>query len=228
MGFYSPTDSSDMSNTKDGINPLRPYHVPQPVLQNPIEPLSNSTVPPNGASPSKSAQTAKHGLGSSARDMLSDLDYSNYLSDASPSVLEMVKSLLDQGLWKYTSVLMAQPFDLAKVVLQVQDAGSVTGEEEEKDRFKNSSRNKSRPYDVWFESICSTWKLTEHSYHLMIRTTILNPILRLQPPVLVPLDIRDVSALHHDLHHLRPLDPDEVLARLILNPIQKHSSPHLP
>ncbi|MCJ1324323.1 mitochondrial fusion and transport protein ugo1 [Thelotrema lepadinum] len=134
-----------MSNTKEGINPLRPYHVPQPIIQHPIELPSNSTAPPAGASSSKST---KHGLGSSARDMLSDLDYSDYLSDASPSVLEIVKSLLDQGLWKYTSVLMAQPFDLAKVILQVQDAGSITGEEEERDKSKRGSRTKSRPYDL--------------------------------------------------------------------------------
>ena len=156
LSFDNSFKTGSMSNTKEGINPLRPYHVPQPIIQHPIELPSNSTAPPAGASSSKST---KHGLGSSARDMLSDLDYSDYLSDASPSVLEIVKSLLDQGLWKYTSVLMAQPFDLAKVILQVQDAGSITGEEEERDKSKRGSRTKSRPYDVGAESsssICSS------------------------------------------------------------------------
>jgi fusion and transport protein UGO1 len=37
----------------------------------------------------------------------------------SPSLVEMVKDLLDQALYKYTSVLLAQPFEIAKTILQV-------------------------------------------------------------------------------------------------------------
>ncbi|KAI4151557.1 MAG: hypothetical protein LQ340_003431 [Diploschistes diacapsis] len=80
--------------------------------------------------------------------MLSELDYSEYLLDASPSVLEVVKGLLDQGLWKYTSVLMAQPFDLAKVVLQVQDAGDVNDEEEESEKPRSNATSRTKPYDL--------------------------------------------------------------------------------
>lgn len=90
-------------------------------------------MPPLINTTSRSAvnsSTARSGstfnLGSSARDALSDLDYSDYLSDASPSVIEVLKKLVDQGLWKYSSTLLAQPFDVAKIVLQIQDAGSVT------------------------------------------------------------------------------------------------------
>jgi fusion and transport protein UGO1 len=63
--------------------------------------------------------------------MLSDLDYSDYLSDASPSAADMMREWLDQALWKYMSVLLAQPFEVAKTVLQCQsvvpEGGMVAG-----------------------------------------------------------------------------------------------------
>jgi fusion and transport protein UGO1 len=51
--------------------------------------------------------------------MFSDIDYSGYVSDSSRSTLETIRELLDQALYKYVSVLMAQPFEVAKTVLQV-------------------------------------------------------------------------------------------------------------
>jgi fusion and transport protein UGO1 len=54
--------------------------------------------------------------------MFSDLDYSDYISDSSPSAMNMIKEMADQALWKYTSVLIAQPFEVAKMVLQVRIA----------------------------------------------------------------------------------------------------------
>jgi hypothetical protein len=59
-------------------------------------------------------------LGSSARDLLSDLDYSEYLTDNSPSATTVVKGFVDRALWKYLSVLLAQPFEVGKVLIQVQ------------------------------------------------------------------------------------------------------------
>ena len=53
--------------------------------------------------------------------MLTDLDYNTYLGDDTPSAVQNIKDLLDELLWKYTSVLMAQPFEVAKVILQVRD-----------------------------------------------------------------------------------------------------------
>lgn len=46
------------------------------------------------------------------------MDYADYISD-SPSPTETLKGLAEQAIWKYTSVLLAQPFDVAKTVLQV-------------------------------------------------------------------------------------------------------------
>lgn len=38
--------------------------------------------------------------------------------------MDIMKRLVDQALWKYTSVLLAQPFEVAKTVLQVQVAST--------------------------------------------------------------------------------------------------------
>jgi fusion and transport protein UGO1 len=53
--------------------------------------------------------------------VLTDLDYNGYLGDSSPSAVQAIKELLDELIWKYTSVLMAQPFEVAKTILQVRD-----------------------------------------------------------------------------------------------------------
>ena len=93
-------------------NPLRPYYVP-PIGLSPSESLSASSA----------AHIASHAssrtiIGGSARDLLSDLDYSDYL-EASPSVSEWFRDLLDRAVWKYSSAFLAQPFDVAKTLLQI-------------------------------------------------------------------------------------------------------------
>ena len=52
------------------------------------------------------------------------MDYSDYLSDSSPSATEVIKQLSEQALWKYTSVFLAQPFEVAKTILQVHIAAA--------------------------------------------------------------------------------------------------------
>ena len=80
--------------------------------------------------------------------MLSDLDYGDYLPGASPSVTEVIKGLVDQGVWKYTSVLFAQPFDVAKTVLQVQDAGAVVEKGNGREALKRLASGTIDPYNV--------------------------------------------------------------------------------
>lgn len=92
--------------SRDGINPLRPYYIPQ-------SGLSPSSAPPEVSNPS-SAQV----FGSTARDLIPDLDYADYL-DASPSVSDWVRDALNSSLKRYSQVLTAQPFDVAKTILQV-------------------------------------------------------------------------------------------------------------
>lgn len=109
-----------MSTRREGPNPLRPYYVP-PSVGLPPDPLGVSDargigdgVYGKGVPSPRSRPT----LSSSARSILNELDYSDYLSDSSPSVTDIAKKLVDQALWKYTSVLLGQPFEAAKTVLQ--------------------------------------------------------------------------------------------------------------
>lgn len=113
-----------MSNPREGPNPLRPYYVPRtggltPDHASTYTATSNGINKTTGSSPLPSSSAPKASLSSSARDLFSDLDYSEYLSDSSPSAAEVTKRLLGQAIWKYTSVLIAQPFEVAKTILQV-------------------------------------------------------------------------------------------------------------
>jgi fusion and transport protein UGO1 len=75
--------------------------------------------------------TNKNGIAptyvSSARDIFSDIDYSDYIPEGSLSTVDMIKELLDQALYKYTSVLLAQPFEVAKTILQVRSQAGGDG-----------------------------------------------------------------------------------------------------
>ncbi len=111
-----------MASTREAPNPLRPYYIP-PSVGLPPDPLpaGHHSVAGRGGGSSYSATTtlpSRSTLSSSARGLFSDLDYSDYLSSGSPSATEVAKKLLDQALWKYTSVLLAHPFEVAKTVLQ--------------------------------------------------------------------------------------------------------------
>lgn len=94
--------------SREGVNPLRPYYIP------PSAGLSSST---DSAPPEVASASSSHVFGSSARDLLSDLDYSDYL-ESSPSLSHWIRDALDRAIWRYTSTLTAQPFDVAKTILQ--------------------------------------------------------------------------------------------------------------
>ncbi|RAL01985.1 mitofusin complex protein UGO1 [Aspergillus ibericus CBS 121593] len=95
-----------MTAPLDGPNPLRPYYFPPSLGLD----AANASSPPDASS---STQV----FGGSARDLLPDLDYSEYL-DNSPSLSSWIRDALDQALWRYSAVLTAQPFDVAKTILQ--------------------------------------------------------------------------------------------------------------
>lgn len=113
---------------------MRPYYKP-PVIGEPSEPISRPN--PNPFSGAGNA-TASAKYASKARDMFTELDYNDYLKDSSPSVMRSAKELADELLWKYTSVLMAQPFEVAKTLLQVrdQDANAALPQEPEQGGLK--------------------------------------------------------------------------------------------
>ena len=96
-----------MQESRPGVNPLRPYYIPPSIGETHV-PSPNATA---GASKASSPGFA-----------FPDIDYQDYIPEASPSVTGSVRSLLDQLVWKYTSVLMAQPFEVAKMILQVRVA----------------------------------------------------------------------------------------------------------
>ncbi|KZZ95071.1 Mitochondrial carrier domain protein [Ascosphaera apis ARSEF 7405] len=106
-----------------GPNPLRPYYVPPSIgLPSPSTSTSPSSASPANAISSDATGAVSGGrmnIGSSARDLLPDFDYADYLTDSSPTLSEGIKDLIDQAIYKYTSVLLVQPFDLAKTILQV-------------------------------------------------------------------------------------------------------------
>ncbi|KAI4213131.1 MAG: hypothetical protein LQ351_004285 [Letrouitia transgressa] len=108
-----------MSTTWEGPNPLRPYYVPPTsgrtsgTAQNAA---STSNIQNRYSTPSSEGHAR---FGSSARNILPDINYSDYLSESSPSSIDTLKTLAEQALWKYTSVFLAQPFEVAKTVLQV-------------------------------------------------------------------------------------------------------------
>ncbi|RCI16198.1 hypothetical protein L249_2111 [Ophiocordyceps polyrhachis-furcata BCC 54312] len=107
-----------MSTTREAVNPLRPYYVPPTIG----EPAAATASPPPPAVPSPLSRSHDpSGYASRACHVLADLDYKNYLGDSSPSVTQSIKDLLDELTWKYTSVLMSQPFEVAKTILQTRD-----------------------------------------------------------------------------------------------------------
>ncbi|KAF3902588.1 hypothetical protein ABW21_db0207849 [Orbilia brochopaga] len=112
-----------MSNSPYTPNPLRPYYVP-PAHDFLTGKLSTAT---HTSAPSALSSTAARNaatLGSATRDMLSDLDYSEYLE--TPSAAAMVRDMFDTAVMRYTSVLILQPFKVAKTVMQCQYVPRVT------------------------------------------------------------------------------------------------------
>lgn len=101
-----------MSTTREGPNPLRPYYKPPSIgiphdLPGAISNGTHGLGPRNGSAAS---------YASSARDILSDIDYTDY---GSPSTVESVKKQIDDWVYRYMSILLAQPFDVAKTILQI-------------------------------------------------------------------------------------------------------------
>ncbi len=107
-----------MSSNREGVNPLRPYYI-RPSIGERVDKVSVPAANPF-AEPRNATTSATNNYTSKARDMF-DLDYKGYLTDDTPSMTQNVKELLDDLVWKYTSVLMAQPFEVAKTILQTRN-----------------------------------------------------------------------------------------------------------
>ncbi|KAI8625543.1 mitochondrial carrier domain-containing protein [Xylariaceae sp. FL1651] len=108
-----------MASTGEGVNPLRPYYIP-PRIGEQTEALPR----PN---PFSNSNATSANYASKARDIFPDIDYKEHLDELSPSTIQSMKQLVDELLWKYTSVLMAQPFEVAKTILQVRSQDDLGG-----------------------------------------------------------------------------------------------------
>lgn len=101
-------------------NPLRPYYIPPPVA--PFADASASSVAAAASQASSSAASAaitNFGVPSNYTILQDFQDYSSdYLE--SPSMGEAMRGFLEHAILKYTQVLISQPFEVAKTVLQCQ------------------------------------------------------------------------------------------------------------
>ncbi|KAI2629264.1 mitochondrial carrier [Hypomontagnella submonticulosa] len=114
-----------MSTTKEGVNPLRPYYIP-PSIGEQVGSLPSQPNPFSHGNATTAPSTSSK-YASRARDIFSDIDYKDHLEDISPSTIQSIKQLIDELLWKYTSVMMAQPFEVAKTILQVRSQDDLGG-----------------------------------------------------------------------------------------------------
>ena len=130
-----------MSSPREGPNPLRPYYVPPSV--SPSGP-QNGTFATNAGSKHVSS-TSTNRIGSSARNILADMDYKDYIPESSPSSTSFMQGLVEQAISKYISVFLAQPFEVAKIVLQVQ-AGIQTQKSLAKEPFADDMRRRPGSY----------------------------------------------------------------------------------
>ncbi|KAI9664218.1 MAG: mitochondrial fusion and transport protein ugo1 [Alyxoria varia] len=155
-----------LAPSSEGPNPLRPYYRPPSIgVQNPDSSIPNGSVPssqgkgggggPGGFSSSKPSSSG--GIGSSARNYLSTIDYNEFLGETgAPTTGESVRALLDSLMWRYSSVFMAQPFEVAKMVLQCYDTtgkrvGSIGGGPPRDDGKTSERRYKGRPQHADYE-----------------------------------------------------------------------------
>ncbi|KAF8437773.1 mitochondrial carrier domain-containing protein [Terfezia claveryi] len=120
-------------STSTGPNPLRPYYIPpandylldsiQSAAKDTFSKVSTSSSSSSSSSPSSSiTSNATSIFTSTARDLLSDLDYSDYISDdagGNLSPVELAKRMAMGIGKKYISQGVSQPFEVAITSLQV-------------------------------------------------------------------------------------------------------------
>lgn len=96
-------------------NPLRPYYIPPSVGPTPSVSAAAQGAPRTNASTASIRHSPS--FSSSARDYLPELDID--LKSTTSEAWSHTRSLFDTLAWRYTSVILAQPFDVAKTILQV-------------------------------------------------------------------------------------------------------------
>ena len=138
-----------MGSPLEGPNPLRPYYVP-PSIGLPGKP-DIAKQPPSAPA----GNVTRFG-----RDIISDFDYSDYLGDSSPSVVDSVRQLLEEALWRYSRTLMSQPFEVAKTILQVYVAES---EDEKAETGHRAGGPGMESRDEYSDDVCQPWLCLQSS-----------------------------------------------------------------
>ena len=141
-----------MSVPTEGLNPLRPYYVPPSITSSAGPGEISSPVGYRSQNVSSPVSTSRS-LGFSARNILADMDYSEYLSDTSPSAGAIGRNLVEHAIWKYTSIFLAQPFDVAKIVLQARRGQNEQGSI--RNTFSGDARKPPRKYQRDLYEVCS-------------------------------------------------------------------------
>lgn len=197
-----------------GVNPLRPYYIPPSIGDPPpAEPIPSLPTSGPHSFPASAGGNATGKYASKARDIFSDIDYKDYLHEPSPSLVQTVKDLVDELLWKYTSVLMAQPFEVAKTIMQVRrqdDPGNLDNGSAEPAVEKKGSSQRISMYDTEVclrhlrIGLCSGCKDFNSDNHSVIDTRLQHRLRRrgtlllyIQPPFPFPT--------HTDVFYLFPL-----------------------
>lgn len=142
-----------MSSPREGVNPLRPYYIP-PSIGEEAQSLPSQPNPFSQSSHRNATSAAtSNKYASRARDIFSDMDYSDHLEDLSPSTIQSIKQFIDELLWKYTSVLMAQPFEVAKTILQARIQDDLGGLNASSVAAAKASPSliSPKPHSVWAE-----------------------------------------------------------------------------
>lgn len=140
--------------SREGINPLRPYYIPQ----------SGLSPTPNVTQETAASTSSPQVFGSSARDLIPDIDYSDYL-DSSPSVSGWCRDAINSSLARYGQVLIAQPFEVAKIILQVY----VVSDNVEEDRRSNPGTGSSS-----YDSVHISHTLSNSRYSQLTEASIRN------------------------------------------------------
>ncbi|XXH00905.1 pre-60S ribosomal particles component [Hypoxylon texense] len=152
-----------MSSQREGVNPLRPYYIP-PSIGEQVQSLPSQPNPFSQSHGNATSTATPNKYASRARDIFSDIDYSDHLEDLSPSTIQSIKQFIDELLWKYTSVLMAQPFEVAKTILQARIQDDLGGLGASPVAPARPSPSLVSPKSVWAEGAESDSEPEEAAY----------------------------------------------------------------
>ena len=67
--------------------------------------------------------------------------------------MDMIRQMLDEAMYKYLAVLLAQPFDVAKTILQVKSQGAIASETQE--NAKKTKKGMSDFMESRYADVCA-------------------------------------------------------------------------